>query len=157
MPKSVYLETTIPSYLTARPSRDLVRAARQQVTREWWETRRQRYELFISELVLEEAARGDPEAAAARLRALEGLPLLEVSAEAVELAGQLVAAGVFPEEARPDALHVAVTAENRIDLLVTWNCKHLANGDIMYALSRELWSRGYAPPVVCTLDELMGG
>jgi len=154
--KSVYVETTVVSYLTSRPSRDLVKAAHQQVTREWWDVRRRGYRLFVSELVLEEAGRGDPEAAAGRMKALEGIPLLVASQDAVGLAGRLVGAGVFPVDAGADALHVAMAADNGIEILLTWNCRHLANGDVMYALAKELWTAGYTPPAICTPDELMG-
>ena len=88
--KSVYLESTIPSYLTARPSRDLIRAAHQHLTREWWETRRGEYETYVSQLVADEAANGDPEAAADRLRMLSGMPRLEINEAAVGLAKQLL-------------------------------------------------------------------
>ena len=128
MPKSVYLETTIPSYLTARPSRDLLRAAHQGITREWWEDHRGRFDLFASRVVVEEAGRGNPDAARRRLDALDGLPLLEMTEEAFELAQSLLETGVLPRKARIDALHIAVAAVHGMDILLTWNCKHLAGG-----------------------------
>ena len=157
MPKSVYIETTIASYLTSRPSRDLLRAAHQEITREWWKDHRGRFDLFASGVVVEEAGRGDPDAARRRLDALDGLPLLEMTEEVFELAGSLLETGVLPQKARIDALHIAVAAVHGMDVLLTWNCKHLANGEIMGAVARHLWSRGYAPPVICMPVELMGG
>ena len=148
MPKSVYIETTIPSYLTARPSRDLLRAAHQEITREWWEDHRGRFDLFASPVVVEEAGRGDPDAARRRLDALDGLPLLEMTEEVFELARSLLETGVLPEKAGIDALHIAAATVHGMDILLTWNCKHLANGEIMGAV---------APPVVCMPDGLMGG
>jgi predicted nucleic acid-binding protein len=156
MGKSVYLETTIPSYLTARPSRDLVTAARQQVTREWWETRR-RFDLYVSEVVMEEAADGDPDAVRRRLDALAGLQVLRTTDEAADVAGTLLREGALPGEAEVDALHVAVAAVHGMDILLTWNLGHLANADTITAASRVLRSSGYEPPLVCTPDQLMGG
>lgn len=157
MAKSVYIETTIPSYLTARPSRDLIRAAHQETTREWWESHRSRFDLFVSRIVVEEAGRGNPDAARRRLDALAGLPLLEMTDEAFDVARSLLDAGALPREARIDAFHVAVAAVHGMDILLTWNCRHLANGELIGAVARRLWSSGYAPPVICTPDELIGG
>lgn len=155
MRKSVYLETTIPSYLVARPSRDLVTAAHQQVTREWWEKRRPRFDVFASEVVTEEAADGDQEVARKRLDILGALPLLGTTDEAGELAQELIREGILPPEAEIDALHIAVATVHGMDILLTWNCKHLANGRITGAVSRLLWSKGYLPPTICTPNELM--
>ena len=152
----VYVETSVVSYLVSRPSRDLVVAAHQEVTREWWETRRARFDLFVSQAVLDEAGRGDPAAAAARLRALEGIAVLDATEETAELAQSLLAEGVFPSEARLDALHVALAATHGLDVLLTWNCRHLANGEIARTAARHLWARGHVPPAICTPDELMG-
>src|SRR4051794_18956670 len=108
MKPRVYVETTVPSYLTARPSRDLLRAAHQQVTREWWETRRHKFDLFVSEFVLEEAGAGDRVAAEERLRALEGVTILDAGKEARELALELIANVPLPEKAAVDAAHIAI-------------------------------------------------
>ncbi len=153
---SVYLETSIPSYLKARPSRDLVIAARQQTTRDWWDFRRGDFALHISQLVLDEAGEGDREAAAERLEAVRGIPILDVSEPAVGLAETLLQAGVFPEKAARDALHLAVASAHGMDILLTWNCTHLANAEIMGTLADAILSEGYEPPIICTPDELMG-
>src|SRR5437870_2189896 len=114
MPR-VYLETTVVSYLTAWPSRDLVRAAHQQITREWWENRREKFDLFVSRAVLDEAGGGDPVAAAERLEAIREIPLLDVSEEVTALAEQLVAEVPLPERAAVDALHIAIAAVHGTD------------------------------------------
>jgi hypothetical protein len=142
--------------LTAWPSRDLVVAAHQQITRDWWEHQRSRFELVVSQLVLDEAARGDPEAARERLQALDQIALLETTEGALKLAQDMVAAAVFPDKAAPDALHVALAAVHGVDILLTWNCRHLANGEILAVVQRHLWTASYTPPVVCTPEELMG-
>lgn len=150
----VYVETTVVSYLTAQPSRDIVLAAHQQITREWWQ-RRDRFELFVSEAVLREAAGGDPAAAAQRLAALQGIAVLDVSPAAVgDLARRLVSATAVPERAVVDAVHIAVAAVNGMDYLLTWNCAHIANAATRGKIERECRGAGYAPPVICTPEEL---
>jgi len=157
MKKRVYLETTIVSYLTAWPSRDLIRVARHEITRERWESRRGDFELYVSELVTTEAARGDEVAAQRRLAALEGIALLEIVDEVADLAEALIADGPMPEAAADDAVHLAVATVHGVDLLLTWNCRHLANAEWTEQVADLLRSKGYRPPVVCTPEELMGG
>jgi len=152
----VYLETTIVSYLTARPSRDLIVAARQQMTRQWWDGQREKLELYVSQLVLNEAAGGDSEAAAARLRMLDKLPLLPLTEEVGDLAKGLRKAGLLPQKAEIDCAHVAAATVHEMDVLLTWNCRHLANGLILGKVGRYLRARGYEAPTICTPDELMG-
>jgi hypothetical protein len=149
----VYVETTVVSYLTAQPSRDIVVAAHQQVTREWWQ-QRGRYELFVSEAVLQEAARGDAVAAAARLAALQGLPVLDVGAAVGDLTRRLLAAGAVPQKALVDAVHIAVAAVNGMDYLLTWNCAHIANATVRVKVEAQCRLAGNAPPVICTPEEL---
>jgi hypothetical protein len=152
----VYLETTVPSYLTAWPSRDLIRAAHQQVTREWW-CRRDIYDLFIFELVVRKCEAGDPEAAAARLAVLAGLPLLEQS-EAVEaLARALQDRVPLPERATADALHIATAAAHAMDYLLTWNCTHIANVTLRGRIEAVCRGAGFEPPAICTPEELPAG
>src|SRR5688572_29310771 len=122
----VYIETSVISYLTALPSRDLIHAAHQEMTYEWWQ-RRDGFELYTSQAVLEEAASGHPEPAARRLSALEGCAIIAVDDRAVGLARALLAAHALPAKALVDALHVAAAAVHGIDYLLTWNCKHIAN------------------------------
>lgn len=128
-------------------------AAHQQITREWWQ-RRDRFELFVSEAVLQEAAGGDPAAAAQRLGALQGLPVLDVSPVAGDLARRLVTASAVPQKALVDAVHIAVAAVNGMDYLLTWNCAHIANAVTRGKIERQCRVAGYAPPVICTPEEL---
>lgn len=155
MPPSVYVETTILSYLTAWPSRALVMAARQQVTRDWWAARRHAYALYGSDLVLEEAGAGDPAAAARRLEASRGLTLLPLTAPVAALAAELQARAQIPERAKADAAHVAVAAVHGVDFVLTWNLRHLANAQLRPAMEAACRAAGYAPPVIATPDALM--
>ena len=154
MKPRVYLETTIVSYLTALPSRDLVLAAHQQLTSEWWQIR-QRFDLFVSEAVLQEAAGGDPSAAARRCAALRGIPVLGLTEGAANLVRDLVAARAVPAKAVVDAVHIAVAAVNGMDFLLTWNCAHIANAATRAIIDRVCRIAGVAPPVICTPEELM--
>lgn len=153
MKPTVYVETTIISYLTARPSRDLVQAAQQQITREWWDLRG-RYELFVSELVLAEAETGDPTAAAPRLEVLKGLPFLQIVPEVDLLAQSLIARLAIPSSALRDAVHVAVAAANGMEYLLTWNCRHLANLHQRARIEQVCRAAGYVPPLIGTPNEL---
>ena len=155
MKPRVYLETTIPSYLTAWPSRDLVRAAHQQITRDWWDRRRAEFELYISQAVLRERRAGDATAAAERLKILQDLPLLEQTEEASRLAQALVDRVPLPERAAVDALHVAIAAVHGMDYLLTWNCTHIANATLRDPIESVCRANGYEPPAICTPDELL--
>jgi hypothetical protein len=155
MKPRVYLETTIPSYLTAWPSRDLVRAAHQQITRDWWDRRRAEFELYISQVVLRECQAGDATAAAERLKILQDLPLLEQTEEATRLAQALVDRVPLPERAAVDALHVAIAAVHGVDYLLTWNCTHIANATLRDPIESVCRENGYEPPAICTPDELL--
>lgn len=152
MKPRVYVETTIPSYLTAWPSRDLMRAAHQQATREWW-ARREAFEVVASALVVQECETGDATAAAARLASLEGVSLLGVTPAAV--ARLLVASVPLPPRAEADALHVATAALHRVEYLLTWNCTHLANATLRGRIDGVCRGAGFRPPAICTPLELM--
>ena len=155
MKQRVYIETTIVSYLTSKPSRDLIVAAHQAVTREWWAEHRTRYDLCASQFVLDEAREGDTQAAADRLAMLAGLPLVSATDQTMAVAMDLVKHGLLPPKAATDAVHLAIATLNRLALLLTWNCRHLANASVMVEVGRYLRNNGYEPPVVCTPDELM--
>jgi len=155
--KRLYVETSIVSYLTARPSRDVIRAARQELTWEWWERRREAFDLYASRLVVEEAEEGDQVAAQRRLEALAGIPLLDLRDEVGQLAAALIAEGPLPRAATDDAVHLALATVYEMDFLLTWNCRHLANAELTEPVANFLRARGYRPPVVCTPEELMGG
>ena len=151
----IYIETTFVSYLTARPSRDLIVAGHQQITREWWDTRRASYELCVSQLVLQEAGDGDAQAAQERLEVLATMTMLEIKEEAVELAEVLVQAGAFPAKAENDALHIAVAAIHRVPYMLTWNCRHMANATMRAQIEVVCASKGFKAPIICTPEELM--
>ena len=155
MTPRVYVETSVISYLTSRPSRDLIVAANQQITRDWWENRRVEFELFISQLVVQEASAGDENAAEHRLRAIDEMPLLELDQNALTLAEALVRDGPISHEAVEDALHIAVATVNGLEYLLTWNFKHIANATMRYKIERVCRSQGYEPPIICTPQELL--
>ena len=133
----------------------MVVAAHQELTLQWWEQRAAAFVLVISELVQEEAGRGDSAAAGGRLAAIAELSILTISDEAALLAGQLVSSGPIPRSSAADALHIAVAAVNGIDYLLTWNCKHLANAAHRNQIEALIEKTGYACPVICTHEELM--
>ena len=152
---SVYIETSVISYLTSRPNRDLIVAGHQQITRDWWDTRRHAFGLVASQLVVQEASGGDKEAARARLEVLATLELLAVTEESLALAQALVREGSLPQKAAQDALHIAVSVTNGLDYLLTWNCKHLANATMRSSIDRVCLQQGYEPAVICTPEELL--
>ncbi|MBM4024402.1 MAG: type II toxin-antitoxin system VapC family toxin [Planctomycetes bacterium] len=156
MMESVYVETTIISYLVSRPSRDLLVAAHQQITHEWWDRQRPLFECYISEVVVDEIRAGDDKVAQRRMEAAGGSTILGVAARAEALTKVIVESGAIPVQAVRDAAHLAITAVNDIDYLLTWNCRHLANGQIIRAVSAICAARGFRMPVVCTPEELMG-
>ena len=123
------------------------------MTAEWWNGRAA-YDIYISQLVIDEAGRGDPSAAARRLESLGGFPLLSLTDEVVGLAGDLIARGGLPQKARIDALHVATATIHGMDYLLTWNCKHIANASLRGKIEEICRSAGFAPPIICTPIEL---
>lgn len=152
---AVYLETSVIGYATPRPSRDLVVAARQQLTRDWFAHRARVYDLFVSQLVVGEASGGDEEAAQERTAFLQAIPRLGITDAAGALAAKLVESGAVPKKAVEDALHIAVAAVHGVEYLVTWNCKHIANATMRQAIENACREAGYEPPVICTPEELM--
>ncbi|HEX4955426.1 MAG TPA: type II toxin-antitoxin system VapC family toxin [Thermoanaerobaculia bacterium] len=154
MKPRVYIETSILSYLTALPSRDVIQAARQQLTLAWW-SRRHDYDLFVSDPVLAEARRGDPTAAGRRLDAAVGIPVLSGAEEAEALAADLLAKAAMPPKAVLDAAHVAIAAVHGLDFLLTWNCTHIANATMRPRIEAICKGYGFPPPIICTPDELL--
>ena len=155
MKPKVYVETSVVSYLTAWPSRDVVTLGNQVATREWWREAATRFELVVSPLVIEESSVGDPEAARARLAALESVRLIDAGDDAIALGRVLVAAHAFPAGAAADAAHAAIAAVNGVDYLVTWNMRHLANPVAAARIEQVCRDAGYEPPVICTPSQLM--
>jgi len=155
MNSSVYLETSIIGYLASRPSRDLVTAANQQLTHDWWNDHRQHFDLYVSEPVVAECTAGDPRAAQQRLETMTDLPLLDTTQQAEDLANRLIQQIPLPENAEVDALHIAIATVNGMDYLLTWNCAHLANASLQHRIEAICRSAGYDPPTICTPQQLM--
>ncbi|MCK6576149.1 type II toxin-antitoxin system VapC family toxin [Myxococcota bacterium] len=153
MKPRVFVETSVLSDLTALPSGDIVRAAHQQMTLEWW-AQRDRFELFVSEMVLAEAGRGDPTAAGRRLAAAEGLQVHSASVEAQALAAALLRSAAMPPKAAVDAAHVAIATAHGLEFVLTWYCAHLANAVTRPRIEAACRRAGFQPPVICTPEEL---
>jgi hypothetical protein len=155
MQPKAYLEITIASYLTARPSRDLITAANQQMTYDWWHDHRGNFALYVSQIVIEEASAGDPEAATRRLAVLADLPQLDVTDAVQQLAQALLTHVPLPANAQVDALHIAVATVHGMDYLITWNCTHIANATLRHRIEAICRAEGYEPPVICTPQGLL--
>jgi len=155
MKPRLYLETTIPSYLAAEPSRTLRVAADQETTHLWWNSRRSDFEVFISQAVLDEVRRGDQNKAEARLALLRDVPLLADSTLALQLARHLLTIGIIPPTAAGDAVHLAVAASHGMDFLLTWNCRHLNNRSLERRILKACKDFGVDSPVICNPSELM--
>ncbi len=153
----IYIESTVVSYLTARPIRDVVALARQQITQAWWERDLLRYRPVISQLVLDEVSRGDPEASRRRCEVLTGLPLLGTTPEAIQLARRFIRPDALPSKAKDDALHLALCAVHGIPYLLTWSFRHLANPMNRRTLEAICLARGCDCPTICTPDEMLKG
>jgi predicted nucleic acid-binding protein len=154
---SVYVETSIISYLAARPSRDLIVAARQQLTHTWWRERRPVFDLYVSQVVLDEILAGDPDAAERRAAVAAGIPVLDITPEVADLAAALIHDVPLPTTAGADAAHIAAAAYHRINFLMTWNSTHIANAELRPRVERVCQENGHLAPILCTPDELMGG
>ncbi len=152
----IYIESTIPSYVAARPARDLLQAARQQLTKDWWDLKREKHELFISQVVLDEIASGEVTIARQRLELVAQIKLLDLTDEANALTKQILGSGLLPAEADRDAAHIALATVHEMDVLLSWNCRHIANAAIQAGLRRLAEKAGFALPVLCTPDELTG-
>jgi hypothetical protein len=150
----VYLESSVISYLTARPSRDVVIAGRQAITLDWWENHRQRFELRVSVLVEEEISQGNAEAAQRRLELIQDIPNLMISDAATELAELLIQQGAVPEGSEEDALHIAIAAAQGVDYLLTWNFKHINNATTRTLIAKTVEAYGFACPLLCSPEEL---
>jgi len=153
---TVYVETSIISYLRQKPSSQVVTAARQLLTHQWWNDEREKYQLVVSQYVIDEASAGDPTLAADRLQALDRIPLLPHDPEIPRIADEIMAIGVLPPNAQVDALHIATVAHHRIQYLLTWNCRHIANAKILPRIHGVLKNLGIPIPIICTPEELLG-
>jgi len=153
--QKVYLETTIPSYLAAKASRDLIIAAHQQITQDWWQTAHNRFELYISEAVLDEVRAGDPEAIERRLRFIEGLPVLALNEDVRVLTRHYDKSLGLSGRARADIPHLAYAVSYRMDYLVTWNCSHIANGEMIRRLLTANVELNRSTPLIVTPEEIL--
>ncbi len=153
---TVYIESSVISYLVSRPSRDVVIAGRQAISNDWWENHRHRFDLRISALVEEEISRGDSLAAQRRLTLIEDIPILVISEDAANLAKTLLAEGAVPENCKEDALHISIAAAQGADYLLTWNFKHINNAEMKSTIFRVVESCGYVCPQICSPEELGG-
>ena len=157
MSPSLYLETTVPSYLAGGIAGDLIVAAHIEATKRWWTDERQKYRLFVSAVVNDEIARGNREIAEQRRRLIVTLPLLRVTTAVVQLAGRLFDHLRLPESARPDAFHLALACHYNLDFLLTWNMKHIAGGHVRWTLEKLQRVGGIVIPTICTPEELLEG
>jgi hypothetical protein len=157
MKPTLYLETTVPSYLAGGIANDLIAAGHIEATKRWWSDERQKYRLFVSAIVHDEIARGNPEIAEERRRLILGLPRLRVTAPVVQLAGRLFDHLKLPESARPDAFHLALACRYEMDFLLTWNMKHIAGGHVRRGLEKLQRASDIVIPTICTPEELLEG
>ncbi len=153
--KSVYIESSVISYITARPSRDVVTSARQAITIEWWETYRDLFDVFISELVLEEIGTGDLQAASNRLAIVENIPVLVATDSAKELAKALIVENAISASSAEDALHISIAAVQGIDFLLTWNFKHINNANMRDKITQVVNHLNFRSPMLCSPEELI--
>ena len=156
MSETVYLETSVIGYLTARSTKNLIIAGNIETTRDWWEFRRNDFMLYTSEAVLDEVARGDTAIASQRLEILRDFPLLALNQAVQGLAAQFLTRSNLPPKAKVDAIHIAAATVHGMDYLLTWNCKHIANAQIQGKLADISLDFGYVLPILCTPNELMG-
>jgi PIN domain len=156
MSETVYIETSILGYLTARPSRDLIVAANIEIMREWWDMRRRYFQLYSSQAVIQETSQGDAKIASQRLEILQNFSLLELNQSVLELAEKFLSRSNLPAKADVDAVHIAAATVHGMDYLLTWNCKHIANAQIQRTLAQISFDFGYELPILCTPYELLG-
>jgi len=152
----IYIESTIPSYVVARSARDLLQAARQQMTKDWWDLKRQNHELFTSQIVLDEIAAGERAMSNRRLKVMAEIPVLDLTNEAAVLTRRILGSELVHAKAEADAAHIALATVHQMDILLTWNCRHIANVEIQARLRRLVEKTGYELPIICTMDELAG-
>lgn len=157
MSERVYVETSVISYLCAPTSRDLVVAANQEVTREWWERERKQYEVYVSVFVIEEIGAGDADAARRRLAAVQNIPILAVNDTALAVSVDLMKTLRLPVHLADDIAHIAVAAAHGMDFLITWNCAHIANPRWQSPIRERILAAGLSAPTICTPQTLLEG
>ena len=152
---TIYLETSVVSYYTGRPSRDIITAGRQQITREWWDRELKRNRVFISQFVIDEAKQGDPEVAQRRLEAMVDIGFLEIEKEVYDLSDEYMKATALSEKSRVDTLHMATASFNEMKLMLSWNCKHIVNGHIIAIIDQVNQGFGLSSPIICTPESML--
>ena len=152
---SVYLETSVFGYLASRPCSDIIFASNQLLTLQWWNDHRERFDLFVSQAVVDECSAGDSVAAGERLVFLDEIPVFAINSETQILAQDLLRRVGLPPKAAIDAVHIAAAAQNKMDYLLTWNCKHIANPSFRRKIEQVLEDNGFMSPVICTPQELI--
>lgn len=156
MKRKIYIETSVASYLVSRPSKDIVIAGHQETTKAFWRIMERKFNAYISDLVIQEAGKGDPAQAALRLEAIKSLPVLDVDDEIKSLARKIIKGRGIPENCTEDALHIAFAAVNVIDAIVTWNFSHINNPFTKMMIRQIVENEGYICPEICSPDELLG-
>ena len=154
MPRA-YIESSIPSYYVARPSRQISLLAKQQATRDWWDAGCSGLDLVTSLETLDEIALGEEAKARERLDLVSSLPVLETTEAAIDLADDLLRSGIVPEKAASDAVHIAVAAVHAVEFLVTWNFKHIANPFLRERIRSRVVAHGFTMPTMCSSEELL--
>ena len=149
--EKVYLESSFISYLVSRPSKNLIVAAHQRISTDWWEQRRYRFWCCVSEIVMGEISVGDEEEVPKRLEIVKDLPILSATEEAEFLTDIIIQKGIIPKKAGTDAAHIAIAAAHKVDYLLTWNCKHLANAQIVRRIRTLFTERGVQIPSIWRL------
>jgi hypothetical protein len=153
--RKVYIESSVISYFANRRSTNLIVAAYQEITYEWWETEINKFDCFISQFVIDEISQGDDNAAAARLKVIESFPIVELSDEVKELAYHYLSEINIPRKAQLDAFHIAASVVNGMDYILSWNFHHMANVFIKEKIRKLNMSLGYSTPEICTPEELI--
>ncbi len=154
---TVYIETSIVSHATAWPSSDPATGVLQDQAKRWMDEQRPLYDVVTSQLVIDEAGMGDPDAASRRLEMLDGIPVLPVNPDADTVVDEIVGRAMMPASARIDALHIATAALASVQYLLTQNCKHIANAHELPRVYRLLDELGLSGMLICTPIEFLGG
>ena len=154
MPRA-YIESSVPSFYAARPSRQLALLAKQQATKDWWDAGWSGLEIVTSLETLDEIARGESEKAKERVELVADLPLLEVNEDVADIANDLVLSGIVPDKAASDAIHIAIASVHRVEFLVTWNFKHIANPFLRERIRELITKNGFQMPTMCSPEELL--
>ena len=156
MKEKVYIETSVISYFTARPSRDIIQTAYQEITRSWWEKIFPKYDNYVSVYVIEEISKGDKVASSLRLEAIKGIPIYETNPDTEKLAAEFIQNMKIPLHAQLDCYHLATAVVNGVDFIVSWNFKHIANPHIRLIYREINNAHGLITPEICTPEEMLG-